>query len=131
MKKPEWFGLLNQVSADPTGRWIGMTGLHEGALDTVAVAVVPADGGIPVIWAKQFAEGGYVGWLAGGGIVFEGYLTEDFVTLYRVTSPGKLQRLGTVPRPVSSVTFSADLEHVAVNARDYHGDAWMSRVERR
>jgi hypothetical protein len=131
VKRPAWFSVLFRVIADPTGRFIAMCGWNASTLDTVGVAVVSSDGGVPVMWATHFAEGVRMGFLDDGSIGLVVLPSQESVTLYRVSAPGRLQLLGTVPRPVSNLTFSADLKRVAVETRDYHGDAWMSRVERR
>jgi len=131
IRKPAWFGVLFQVNADPTGRRIGMSGWSASTFDTLGVAVVSSDGGTPVMWAKHFAEGGGMVFLSDGSLGFEVLPSEETVTLYRVPAPGQLDLLGTVPRPVTGVTGSADLKRVSVDTKDYHGDAWMSRVVKR
>ena len=131
VRKPAWFGILFQVIADPTGRFIGMCGWNASTLDTMGIALVPSDGGVPVMWATHFAEGGGMNFLSDGSIGFRVLPSEESSTLYRVASPGRLQVLGTVPRPISGMSFSADLKRATIDTRDYHGDAWMSRVERR
>jgi hypothetical protein len=47
-----------------------------------------------------------------------------------VRSPLRLELLGTVPRPVAGISVSRDLKRATVLVRDYHGDAWMSKVAR-
>ena len=131
VKKPSWFGVLTQVVADPAGRWIGMSGWNAATFDTVGIAVVPSDGGTPVMWATHFAEGGSMDFLDGGAVALELYPSQESVTLYRLAAPGKLGLVGTVPRPVSGLDFSADLKRAVIDTRDYHGDAWTSRVEKR
>jgi len=131
VRKPAWFGPLFQVQADPAGRVIAMTGWSASTIDTLGVALVPADGGVPMMWATHFAEAGRVDFLSDGGMVFQVMPSQESATLYRVSSPGQLQLVGTVPRPVSGLTVSADLRRVTIDTRDYHGDAWMSTVTRR
>jgi len=131
VKKPSWFGLLTQVVADPAGRWIGMSGWNAASFDTVGIAVVPSDGGTPVMWATHFAESGAMGFLDGGAVALELYPSQESATVYRLAAPGKLELVGTVPRPVSGLDYSADLKRAVIDTRDYHGDAWMSRVEKR
>ncbi len=131
IRKPAWFGVLFQVNADPSGRRIGMSGWSASTFDTLGVAVVSSDGGSPVIWAKHFAEGGGMVFLSDGSLGFEVLPSAETVSLYRVPAPGQLELLGTVPRPVTGVTGSDDLKRVSVDTKDYHGDAWMSRVVKR
>ncbi len=128
IKKPAWFGVLFQVNADPTGRRIGMSGWNRSTFDTLGVAVVSSDGGVPEMWATHFAELGGMMFLADGSVGFEVWPSQETASVYRVPAPGRLQLVGTVPRPVSDLTASADLRRVAFDTKDYHGDAWMSRV---
>ena len=95
------------------------------------MAVVSSDGGVPVMWATHFAEYGAMSFLSDGSIAFKVFPSQESVSLYRVSSPGHAQFLGTVPRPIAGMSYSADLKHATIDTRDYHGDAWMSRVARR
>jgi len=131
IRKPAWFGVLFQVNADPSGRYIGMAGWNASTLDTIGVAVGSSDGGVPAMWATHFAEGGGMNFLSDGSIALKVLPSEEAVTIYRLAAPGQAQLLGTVPRPVSGISYSADLRRVAIDTRDYHGDAWMSRVVKR
>jgi hypothetical protein len=45
-------------------------------------------------------------------------------------SPGQIDRLGAIPRPVHGLTVSNDLKRAVIVTRDYHGDAWMYHVVR-
>ena len=131
VRKPAWFGVLFQVNADPSGRYIGMTGWNASTFDTIGVAVVSSDGGVPAMWATHFAEGGGMNYLSDGSIALKVLPSEEAVTIYRLAAPGQAQLVGTVPRPVSGISYTADLRRVAIDTRDYHGDAWMSRVVKR
>jgi hypothetical protein len=64
-------------------------------------------------------------------MVFIAYETEETAELIHVTAPGTSRRLGVIPRPVSFVSVSDDLRRAVVATRDYFGDVWMTRVERR
>jgi hypothetical protein len=128
--KPAWFGPIFNVSRDPAGPRILFSGWNAGTFDTLGVAVVPLDGGTPVTWAAMFAEGGGGRFSSDGSILFNVRQTQESFALYRLRAPGRLERLGAVPRPIAGLTVSRDLRHATVLARDYHGDAWMSRVVR-
>ena len=93
-------------------------------------AVVPVDGGTPVMWARSFAERGPARFLDDGSILFQPWDTPESIVLYKVTAPEKMQRLGKVPRSVAGVNLSDDLKRAIVLEADYHGDAFMSRVVR-
>ncbi len=131
IRKLAWFGVLFEVSADPTGRRIGMSGWNASTFDTLGVAVVSSDGGSPVMWTTHFAELGGMAFLSDGSVGFEVWPSQETATVYRVPAPGRMQLVGTVPRPIADMTVSADLKRVSVDTKDYHGDAWMSRVDKR
>ena len=50
--------------------------------------------------------------------------------LYKVSGPGRLDRLGAVTRPIAGISVSRDLQRIAVLETNYHGDAYMSRIVR-
>ena len=52
----------------------------------------------------------------------------DMWSISAVDGPGRVTPLGTIPRPVSSLTLSRDRRRVVANVRDYRADAWMSKV---
>ena len=56
--KPSWFGELNGLSADPAGQRLAMIGWNAGTYDSLGVAVVPAAGGTPALWATSAGRAG-------------------------------------------------------------------------
>ncbi len=62
--------------------------------------------------------------------VGQGGMSQETAALYRISAPNRLVKLGTVPRPVSGLHASEDARRVTVQVRDFHGDAWMSKVVR-
>jgi hypothetical protein len=126
---PAWYSGIYMVNVDRTGQRLLMLGWGR-TQDTLAVAVVPVDGGTPVIWARSFAERGPARFLADGSILFQPWDTPESIVLYKVTAPDRMQRLGKVPRSVRGVNLSDDLKRAMVLEADYHGDAFMSRVVR-
>jgi Tol biopolymer transport system component len=128
IRKPDWFTLLTNVSASPDGKRLAYTGWDAATYDTLRVDVVPLDGSAAVRWAAHFGESGHAVFQKDGSLMFPAFETQESVTLYRITGAGQEQRLGTVPRPVTSVIPSRDPRRLTVVVRDYHGDAWMSRV---
>ncbi len=131
IREPAWFGTLTQVLVDPTGQRVGFMGWNASTFDTLGVAVIPTNGGAPVTWATAFAETGWSKFLADGSMLFTVFGTEESATLYQVRAPGQLARLGTVAHPIIAASVSGDLRRATLLVRDYHGDAWMSRVEKR
>jgi hypothetical protein len=128
--KPAWFGELVSVVADRNGAHLVLTGWNAGTYDSLGVAVAPLDGGPPVMWGATAAEGGGATFLDDGSVLFAPRDTPESTVLYRIRSPGHLERLGSVPRPNAGLSVSRDLKRVAVLESNYHGDAYMSRIVR-
>jgi hypothetical protein len=63
-------------------------------------------------------------------VLVTAFQSQQSATLYLATAPGRLQKLGTVPRPIDWLSPSRDGRRATVLVRDYHGDAWMSQVVR-
>jgi hypothetical protein len=127
---PRWFDDLEDLEADRAGARLAMLGWNTGTNDTLGVAVVSADGGTPAIWATGYAEDGRVGFLADGSVLFQVRPTQESMALLQARGSGDVKRLGVIPRPVASVSVSADLTRALIVERNYHGDAWMSRIVR-
>jgi hypothetical protein len=128
--KAAWFGELTNVAADPTGQRLAITGWNAGTYDSIGVAVAPVGGGPLTTWAVSAAEQGRGRFLGDGSLLFAPWDTPESAVLYRVTDPGRLERLGSVPRPIAGISLSNDLKRAAVLESDYHGDAYMSRIVR-
>jgi hypothetical protein len=64
-------------------------------------------------------------------VAFGIWKTQQTMVLQRVRGPGRIEVLGTIPRPVFRVTVSDDMRKAAVTVRQRHGDVWRSRVEHR
>jgi len=127
---PKWFEGVFDLDADPAGQRLMMLGWNAGTNDSLGVAVVPIDGGEPVMWARSYAEGGSARFLSDGSLLFQARPTQESVALNQVRGPGEIKRLGIIPRPVASVGVSSDLKRALVVERTYHGDAWRSRIVR-
>jgi hypothetical protein len=127
---PRWFGELNDLSSDRSRQRLAMTGWNTGTYDSLGVAVVPVDGGTPVMWATSYAEGGGAQFLADGSLLVQVRPTQESMSLTQFRGPGDPKRLGVIPRPVAGVSISDDLKRALIVERTYHGDAWMSRIVR-
>ena len=128
--KHRWFGELVQVIADPAGQRLAVLGWNAGTYDSVGLAVVPTGGGTPALWATSAAEQVGARFLSDGALLFTPWDTPESAVLYKVAGPGRLQRLGSVPRPIAGISVSTDLKRIAVLESNYHGDAYMSRIVR-
>ena len=129
--KPAWLENIFNINPDPTGTRIVFTGWNVSTFDTLGIYVAGVDGAGSTQWARMFAENGAGRFDADGSLQLIAFGTQESATLYRIPVPGKLVRLGTVPRPVTQLHTSLDLRRVSVVTRDYHGDAWMSKVVKR
>ncbi len=127
---PAWFEGIFDLRADASGERLAMLGWNTGSNDSLGVAVVPVAGGTPAIWATRYAEGGAMSMLADGSVLLQPKPTQESVALLQIRGPGDVRSLGVLPRPVASVSLSADLKRALITERTYHGDAWMSRIVR-
>ncbi len=82
------------------------------------------------MWATALRRAGRARFLDDGSILFAPWDTPESIVFYKVPAPGKMERLGKVPRSVAGVTVSDDLKRAIVLEADYHGDAFMSRIVR-
>jgi hypothetical protein len=126
--KPALFYNLFRVLPSRDGASIVMLGWNATTVDSVGVAVVPVTGGTPVLWASDAAEEGAFDVLADGSILFAPYDTPRSQVLYRVSGPGRRERLGSVPKSTLSVSVSGDLKGVVVLEQLHRGDAYRSLV---
>ena len=126
--KPAWFGQLDRLAVDSAGGRVAMMGWNAGSYDSVGVAVAPLAGGAPVLWTADAAEGADVQWLRDGAVLFSVRDTPESAVLYRVAGPGRMTRVGRVARPSANTSVSDDLKRISVVERNYHGDAFSSRV---
>ena len=128
--KAPWFGQLVGLTADPSGQRLAMTGWNTGTWDSVGVAVVPAGGGTPTLWAKSAAEQVGASFLGDGSVLFAPWDTPESAVLYKVRGPGQIERLGSVKRPTAGISAARDLQRITLLESNYHGDAYMSRIVR-
>jgi hypothetical protein len=126
--KPAWAANFQGLGAPADGRSLVTTAWNTGTNDTLRVDVVPTAGGNATPWISAFAETGSADVLPDGSVLFTLFSREQSATLLRLRGPGQVERMGTVPRPVSGITVSHDLRRATVNAQDYHGDVWLSKV---
>ena len=130
IRKVAWFGALVDLTADRSGQRLAVIGWNAGTFDSIGVAVVPAAGGAPALWAASLAEQGGANFLGDGSILFTAWDTPESAVLYQVSGPGRRERLGAVTRPIAAISASDDLKRTAVLESNYHGDAYMSRIVR-
>jgi Tol biopolymer transport system component len=129
--KLPWYGEILRLSADASGERLAMAGWNAGSYDSVGIAIVPATGGTPVLWARSPAEEASAGFLGDGALLFTVWDTPESAVLFRVAGPGQMKRLGAITRPIAGVTVSRDLQRAVVLETNRQGDAYVSKVGRR
>ncbi|MDP9177083.1 MAG: hypothetical protein M3O61_05335, partial [Gemmatimonadota bacterium] len=127
---PPWYVNAVLVNASPDGRSVAFVGWKAPNYDSLGVGLLSlADGRFSQVWAA-FAENGSVAWADDGSLLIEIFDTPESSTLYRARGPGRVERLGSIPRLTHLSSFSRDLRKVVVSTRDRHADAWVSKVVR-
>jgi hypothetical protein len=125
-----WFQSIGWLTASPDGKRVLFLGKNAMS-DSIRVSVLSPDDSATVDWWIQAGtEGIEAIFLRDGGMLLVVYSTPDTRTIYRIKAPGIGDSLGTFPRPVWGVDVAPDMKHSVISTRDYHGDAWMYRVER-
>ena len=114
----------------PPGDQAAFIGFDAATYDSLGLSVMSLATGKAIPWFAIFGESYGFRWLPDGSILLSIWETQETATLYRLHGPGRNERLGTIPLPVTSLGVSTDLHRAAVVTQEYHGDAWMSRVVR-
>jgi tRNA A-37 threonylcarbamoyl transferase component Bud32 len=128
MRKPAWYGALNQIAVSADGARLVTTGWSASTGDSLGVDVMPVAGGPSVPWTRTFAEDGSVTWLADGSIAFTVWSSSDAAAVRRLTGPGRETPIGALAHVSNAISLSKDLERATITWREYRGDAWMYRV---
>jgi hypothetical protein len=128
--KPAWFGGVAHLVADPATRRVFYTGWGGPGADSVGLGVLSLDSGTHELWTATPGEAGRIVLIDGHDALFLVAEGRESWRLYTADGPGRVASLGTLPRPVSSLTTSRDMRRVVANVRDYRADAWMSKVIR-
>jgi len=128
--QPDWYANLTHVTATSGGSQLAIMGWKAVTNDSIVISVVKLADSSMTPWAAMFGEDGGMHWLPDGSLMVWIWTTQESVSLYRVRGPGRVTSLGVVARPIYGFRASDDLRRAAVVVRNYHGDAWMSRVVR-
>jgi len=128
---PGWYEVVLDLSAGADGATVAVAGWGPApSVDTLRISVLSLVDGTFTPWVSMAAEGGWGLLLRDHSMLVQIRETQETVTLYRLRSPGQVERLGAIPRPVYGLTVSNDLKRAVIVTRDYHGDAWMYHVIR-
>jgi hypothetical protein len=128
--RPPWYGRLVRVHTDPSGRRVFFVGGDKATGDSLGLGVLTLSDGTITQWTAMSVEDGDVTPLADGSALLEVNQTQESLTLFKLTGPDQVQRLGTIPRPLLSISASTDLKRATAVERDYRADAWLSKVVR-
>ena len=130
LPKPDRNGNVFSVAAAPDGARLVTIGWN-ATNDSMRVHVISLPDGQPARWATFFGEGAAnTTFLADGSVVIPVWETQESVTLYRLRGPGRIERVGTIPRPVDQMRVASDGRRVVVSTREFQGDIWLARIER-
>ncbi|MEO7457993.1 MAG: hypothetical protein ABIY52_17180, partial [Gemmatimonadaceae bacterium] len=122
-----WYATLTRVIGDAQGRRVIYTGWNRTTGDSAAASTLLLDNGSHEHIMTAFGEGVGLSRLS-DGVLIKSYPTQESVALIKVPSGGAIQKLGTIPRPISAITASGDMKRATIDERDYRADAWMSKV---
>jgi hypothetical protein len=125
---PSWFRRGTALTASRDGKNVAFVGWSASLEDSIGIGTFAiADKKVSHIWTT-FGEEAFVIWLDDGDILVRVGDTPESSSFYRVSTLGKVTRLGSIPRPVVGVSVSRDLRQAAIVTKDHKGDAWMSKV---
>jgi len=128
LEQPDWFSTLFTIAVSSDGNTLLVTGLDAATNDSIRVERLSLTGGGGTPWVTEPAEIGYLTPLFDGSFLLARWEGQQVATLERLRGPGSAERLGTIPRPLTAFSASADLRRAVISAYDYRGDIYMSRV---
>jgi Tol biopolymer transport system component len=128
---PAWYGVTFLADLSRDGRFVAFVSSKARNADSVRVSVLSLADSAVTPWFTAFGGMSEVSWLNDGTLLVVFIEALETYSVYHLLGPGRAEKLGTIPRRVSSVSVSKDMKHAAVVVRDHRGDAWMSRVVRR
>ena len=129
--KPPWFNAIYAFTLSPDGQRLLYAG-RNGPGDSIRVNVLSLrDSSTMTWWTTTGVQGVDPSWLDDGSMLLAVSTSPETRTFYRLRAPGRVDSLGTIPRPVWAVDASTNLARAVISTRQYHGDAWMYSVERR
>jgi hypothetical protein len=130
IRLPAWYAGVFGIDVSRDGRLVALSGVKAPDTDSVGLGVITPGDTVVTSWFTTFGEGAEVNRLKDGSFLLRLHDTPETYSLYHIRGPGRAEKIGSIPRTVSSLSVSEDLKRAAVVVREYHGDAWMSRVVR-
>ena len=103
--------------------------------DTLFVDVTALPRGPTIRWAAfgspLWSLAGFgIWWLGDGSLIAWLQEKEGQSVLYRVKGPGRVERLGVIPRSLAGFSMTPDGRRVAMVTRDFRGDIWLAHLRR-
>lgn len=128
---PDWYQTVFSIRSSPNGNELAFAGWNTTTFDSVRLSVLSLTDGKVTPWATWFAEGAPTIWLPDGTLAVQVLESQHSIAVYHVLAPGRVERLGTIPRRIQPWSgLSADLRRIVLVTSESHGDAWMSTVVR-
>ncbi|MDE3151624.1 MAG: serine/threonine-protein kinase [Gemmatimonadota bacterium] len=131
VKLPAWYLNATMLAADSAHDRLFIGGYNTSTTDTLIVSAMNLSDGSFTRWGSMFAEDASISTLEGGDVLAVIHHTENAMELYRLSGPGKVERIGAPLVPLYGVTVSADLKRATAAQRSYNADAWMYNVVKR
>jgi hypothetical protein len=128
---PDWYQTVFFIRSSPKGNELAFAGWNTTTFDSVRLSVLSLPDGKVTPWATWFCEGTQARWLPDGSLGVQVLETQHSIAVYHVLAPGRVERLGKIPRRIQpGSALSADLRRIVLVTTESHGDAWMSTVVR-
>jgi len=120
-----------QIASSRDGRTLAFSGWNAPAMDSVGIGFLSLDDGRFSQVATFSGEGGSALWLTDGRLLIVRIDTPESATFLTLAPGGKLETVGSVPRPLSNFSISRDMRRFVAISQDRTGDAWVSTVLKR
>ena len=130
-RPPPWFRHAYQIASSRDGRTLAFSGWNAPAMDSVGIGLLSLDDGRFSQVATFSGEGGSALWLTDGRLLIVRIDTPESATFLTLAPGGKLETVGSVPRPLSNFSISRDMRRFVAISQDRTGDAWVSTVLKR
>jgi len=130
IRSPGWYSFVWMVAADQARKRVFYGGLNRATGDSIGVGVLTLEDGSTVQWESRFGDWRSLTLLTDGSALVQMAENQESLSFHKLLGPGRVQALGTPPRPLAGVTVSRDLKRATAIESDYRADAWLSKVIR-
>ncbi|HYU27856.1 MAG TPA: serine/threonine-protein kinase [Gemmatimonadales bacterium] len=130
LAQPEGDARLFGVLAAPSDARLATWGWNATG-DSILVHEISLPEGRATRWATFFGEGvDGIFWLADRSLLIAVAETQGSATVYRIRGAGKIERAGTIPRPVEGFGVTRDGQRVLIRTVESREDIWLARLTR-